>query len=61
LQDSGSGTDWVNILIDSGYGDQDIYAYVDSNESIRARDIDFVIEYCDGSTVTFVLIQDGVN
>jgi hypothetical protein len=61
LQDSGSGTDWVNILIDSGYGDQDIYAYVDSNESLRFRDIDFVIEYCDGSTVTFVLIQDGVN
>jgi len=61
LQDSGSGTDWVNILIDSGYGDQDIYAYVDSNESLRFRDIDFVIEYCDGSTITFVLIQDGVN
>lgn len=59
LEDSGYGIDWVSILIDSGYGDQDIYAYIDSNNSESLRNVDFVVEYCDGSTETFTLIQYG--
>ena len=59
LEDSGYGTSWVDILIDSGYGDQDIYAYIDSNDSESLRNVDFVVQYCDGSTETFTLIQYG--
>lgn len=61
LQDSGYGTSWVDILIDSGYGDQDIYAYIDSNDSESLRNVDFVVQYCDGSTETFTLIQYGTE
>jgi hypothetical protein len=61
LEDSGYGTSWVDILIDSGYGDQDIYAYIDSNDSESLRNVDFVVQYCDGSTETFTLIQYGTE
>jgi hypothetical protein len=61
LQYVGIDTGWVNILIDSGYGDQDIYAYIDTNESENSRSVDFIIEYCDGSTKTFTLIQYGTE
>ena len=61
LQDAGSGTGWVNILVDSGYGDQDIFAYIDSNDSETSRTIDFVVEYCDGLTTTFTLVQNGTG
>ena len=61
LEDSGYGIDWISILIDSGYGDQDIYAYIDSNDSESLRNVDFVVQYCDGSTETFTLIQYGTE
>ena len=57
----GIETGWVNILVDSGYGDQDIYAYIDSNDSESSRYVDFIIEYCDGSTETFRLFQNGTE
>ena len=57
----GIDTGWANILVDSGYGDQDIYAYIDSNDSESSRYVDFIIEYCDGSTETFRLFQNGTE
>jgi hypothetical protein len=62
LQDTGDGTNWVNIAITSGYGDQDIYANVDTNDvTFRDRSVDFIIEYCDGETTTFTLIQSAIE
>jgi hypothetical protein len=61
LEYGGVDTGWVNILIDSGYGDQDIYAYIDSNDSEAVRYVDFIVEYCDGSTATFRLFQNGTE
>jgi hypothetical protein len=62
LQDAGNGTDWLSIAIDSGYGDQDIYANIDTNNAtLRDRYVYFVVEYCDGLTQTFTLFQNGTE
>jgi hypothetical protein len=57
LQDNGYGTEWINLQITSGYGDQDIYAYVDSDLYEIERSVLFVVNYCDDSSQTFTLIQ----
>ena len=61
LEDIGDGTDWVEILINSGYGSQDIYANVGGNDGNYERSVNFVITYCNGSTKTFTLTQNGVE
>jgi hypothetical protein len=57
LQDDGYGTSWINLQTTSGYGDQDIYANVDSIQKEMERSVLFVINYCDGSSKTFTLNQ----
>jgi hypothetical protein len=57
LEDYGAGTDWLSIAIDSGYGDQDIIASIDTSLDERNRSVGFVVEYCDGQTQTFILTQ----
>ena len=57
LQDNGYGTDWINLQITSGYGDQDIYAYVDSDLYEIERSVLLVVNYCDNSSQTFTLTQ----
>jgi hypothetical protein len=59
LEDTGDGTDWIDLVTELGYGDQDIYANIDSNETESVRSVDFVVEYCDGLTATFTLTQNG--
>jgi hypothetical protein len=59
LEDTGDGTDWIDLVTELGYGDQDIYANIDSNETESVRSADFVVEYCDGLTATFTLTQNG--
>jgi hypothetical protein len=59
LQDTGDGTNWLTLNVASGYGDQDIISDVDSNDSVNPRSVDFVVEYCDGETITFTLTQEG--
>lgn len=59
LEDTGDGTDWLTLNVNAGYGDQDINANIDENDSANPRSVDFVIEYCDGSTKTFTLTQSG--
>lgn len=61
LEDIGDGTDWVEILINSGYGSEDIYANVGGNDGNYERSVNFVITYCNGSTKTFTLTQNGVE
>ena len=59
LEDTGDGIDWLSIQTSLGYGDQNIVANIDSNETAYSRSVDFVIEYCDGLTKTFTLTQGG--
>lgn len=57
LEDDGFGTGWVNIQVDSGYGAQDIYAYVDRNLGEVPRTVRFVVNYCDDASKVFTLTQ----
>ena len=59
LVGDGSGTGWISIDIDSGYGSQDITASVDENLSIGDRSVIFRVTYCDGETIDFTLTQNG--
>jgi hypothetical protein len=58
LEDDGYGTDWVDLSVSSGYGNQNIRASVDLYGGFFIdRTISFVITYCDNATKTFTLYQ----
>jgi hypothetical protein len=57
LVDIGYGTDWLSLMMYSGYGNQDITANIDTNNTESERSVSFVIEYCDNQTKTFTLTQ----
>jgi hypothetical protein len=57
LVDNGFDTDWLSLGIDSGYGSQDITAFVDLNDTGENRSVIFRVTYCDGETIDFTLIQ----
>jgi hypothetical protein len=57
LEDDGYGTDWVDLSVSSGYGNQNIHASVDLHIGIDERTINFVVTYCDNATKTFTLYQ----
>ena len=59
LEDTGDGTGWLTLNVDSGYGDQNIKAQIDENDNASSRSVDFVIEFCNGETKTFTLTQEG--
>jgi hypothetical protein len=57
LVDDGFGIDWLSIGIDSGYGSQDITAFIDLNDTGENRSVIFRVTYCDGETIDFTLTQ----
>lgn len=59
LQDTGDGTNWLTLNSTGGYGDQNIISNVNANDNASSRSVDFVVEYCDGETITFTLTQEG--
>jgi hypothetical protein len=57
LINTGDGTSWLELSIDSGYGNEDILGYIDSNDDGETRSLIVRVSYCEGSTVDFVLTQ----
>lgn len=59
LDDIGFGTSWVTGFPTSGSGDAAIEATLSDNNTGANRQVDFVVEYCGGSTRKFRLIQSA--
>jgi hypothetical protein len=57
LVDIGDGTDWLSLMTPTGYGNQDITANIDTNNTKRDRSGRFVIQYCDRQAEIFTLTQ----